>query len=133
MSAPDRIYAAPPHDDPEWESGSGEWDVSDGWAVDGLTEYVNVSLYNELLAQRDAAVAAFVNGRHDLWMKTNIHVAVLLEREADRETRASMAAGVKGKTHLADMHGYTARAFRREAKTLRGQLAKKKVPLNFLE
>lgn len=60
MTAPDRIYAAPPHDDPEWESGSGEWDISDGWAVDGLTEYVNVSLYNEVVAQRDAAAARIV-------------------------------------------------------------------------
>lgn len=60
MPAPDRIYAAPPHDDPEWESGSGEWDISDGWAVDGLTEYVNVSLYNEVVAQRDAAAARIV-------------------------------------------------------------------------
>jgi hypothetical protein len=86
-----------------------------------------------LIKDRDAAINAFLNARHDLWMKTNIHVAALLELEADRETDKSIAAGSRRMNNLADMHGYTARAFRREAKTLRGQLAKKKVPLNFLE
>lgn len=86
-----------------------------------------------LIKDRDAAINAFVNARHDLWIKTNTHVAALLEKEAEREAKASIAAGSKGRKFLADTHGYTARAFRREAKTLRGQLAKKKVPLNFLE
>jgi hypothetical protein len=52
-AAPERIWAAPPYDDPEWQSGAGEWDVSDGWAVDGLTEYVRA---DTVQAQIDAAV-----------------------------------------------------------------------------
>ncbi len=102
--------------------------------LDGVRAFeVAADRIEALIKDRDAAINAFIDARHDLWMKTNIHVAALLEREADRESKASATAGVKGKTFLADMHGYTARAFRREAKTLRGQLAKKKVPLNFLE
>lgn len=128
MTAPDRIYL---------RSIGAEAPImyaSEAGSDDGQCEgYIKLSLYNELMAQRDAAVAALVNARHDLWMKTNIHVAVLLEAEADRETDKSIAAGSRRMDNLADMHGYTARAFRREAKTLRGQLAKKKVPLNFLE
>ena len=56
-AAPERIWAAPPYDDPEWKSGAGEWDVSDGWAVDGLTEYVRA---DTVQAQIDAALAAAI-------------------------------------------------------------------------
>jgi hypothetical protein len=44
LDAPERIFAAPPHDDPEWKSGAGEWDVSPNWAADGLTEYIRADL-----------------------------------------------------------------------------------------
>lgn len=64
MTAPDRIYAAPPWDDPQWESGAGEWDVSDAWAQDGLKEYVNADRVAQMVQEardqafREAAKAA---------------------------------------------------------------------------
>ena len=132
MTAPDRIYAAPPWDDPQWESGSGEWDVSDAWAHDGLTEYVNASLYNKLLEERNA-FEAFINSRNELWMKTSQNIALLLEIEADREAGKSAAAVEKGLSGVADRHAYAAKAFRRQAKSLRSQPERKKVPLNLSE
>jgi hypothetical protein len=42
--APETIWAAPPWDDEAWESGAGEWDVSDGWAVDRKVEYTRTDI-----------------------------------------------------------------------------------------
>jgi len=54
---PERIWAAPPYDDPEWKSGAGEWDVSDGWAADWLTEYVRAdTIQAQIDAAREAAL-----------------------------------------------------------------------------
>lgn len=44
MTAPERIWAAPPTDDPEWASGAGEWDVSEHWTASGITEYIRADL-----------------------------------------------------------------------------------------
>lgn len=51
--APERIWAAPPYDDPEWKSGAGEWDVSDDWAVSEITQYVRADIVQALTEERD--------------------------------------------------------------------------------
>ena len=42
--APETIWAAPPWDDGMWESGSGEWNISENWAVDRKVPYRLASL-----------------------------------------------------------------------------------------
>jgi hypothetical protein len=41
--APETIWAAPPHDDPLWKSGAGEWDLDEDWAVDNKVAYTPTS------------------------------------------------------------------------------------------
>jgi hypothetical protein len=55
--APERIYAAPPYDDPKWQSGAGDWDISEDWAADPLVEYIRADVAAAMVAQarRDAA------------------------------------------------------------------------------
>lgn len=59
-SAPARIWAAPPYDDPEWKSGAGEWDVSEDWAASEVTQYVRADLVVD-------QVIAFLNSQHILY------------------------------------------------------------------
>lgn len=60
MTAPERIWAAPPTDDLEWVSGAGEWDVSENWAVDQIAEYVRADLHDATKAQLEKAVEALI-------------------------------------------------------------------------
>lgn len=133
MTAPDRIYAAPPHDDPEWESGSGRWDISDGWAVEGLTGYIKLSLYRELLAERNAAVEALINDRFKVWRMAQMKVAVMIDLQAAEEHKRFEARRNRGSVGGGDMHGYASRILRKAAKEIRRRLRKEKVPSNFSE
>ena len=74
MTAPERIWAAPPTDDPEWESGSGEWDVSENWAASCITEYVRADLAADPAQVRVRPTDAQINSaclsyRHDFGLR----------------------------------------------------------------
>jgi hypothetical protein len=49
--APKIIYAAPPHDDPQWKHGAGEWDVSEDWVVENKMLYHHDDTVQELQAR----------------------------------------------------------------------------------
>ena len=92
MTAPDRIYAAPPWDDPQWESGSGEWDVSDAWAQDGLKEYVNADRVAQMMQEaRDQAFREAAKAAGDAAMEVlarHIPDANLLAQQVRRQSVA---------------------------------------------
>lgn len=48
-NAPERIFAAPPYDDPEWSSGAGEWDVSENWAASQTVKYIRADKVTALV------------------------------------------------------------------------------------
>ena len=125
MTAPDRIYAAPPHDDPEWESGSGGWDISDGWAVDGLTEYVNASMYSEVVAQRDAAAA-----RIAALNKALQETASILRREIVRTSE--IYPEMDDRKRVVTLRAVTSEYAEIEKEIL-GILRREEVPLNLSE
>jgi hypothetical protein len=133
MTAPDRIYAAPPHDDPEWKSGSGEWDISDGWAADGLTGYIKLSLYRELLAERNAAVEALINDRFKVWRMAQLRAAEVVELAATAEHEKLERYRSKGRESTGRIHGYTSGVLMKTAREIRRRLRKEKVPSNFSE
>jgi hypothetical protein len=68
--APERIFASPPHDDHEWSSGSGEWDVSDGWAVEPLVEYIRADKVQALVDAARPFRAAVFNDNGDVTIST---------------------------------------------------------------
>ena len=55
--APEKIWAAPPWNDEGWESGAGEWDVSEGWAVDRKVEYTRADIAQARIAELQEALA----------------------------------------------------------------------------
>lgn len=50
VTVPERIWAAPPYDDPGWETGAGEWDVSENWAAEGKECFIRINLHQAEVA-----------------------------------------------------------------------------------
>ena len=50
VTVPERIWAAPPYDDPGWETGAGEWDVSENWAAEGKECFIHIDLHQAEVA-----------------------------------------------------------------------------------
>ena len=50
VTVPERIWAAPPYDDPGWETGAGEWDVSENWAAEGKECFIHLDLHQAEVA-----------------------------------------------------------------------------------
>lgn len=85
-NAPERIFAAPPYDDPEWSSGAGEWDVSEHWAASQTVKYIRadkVAALVEALQLADAALSG-----------ANMNMAVV-----EMKVRAALAAFKGDTTH----------------------------------
>jgi hypothetical protein len=57
---PEKIWVAPPHDDPLWKSGAGEWDVSEDWAVENKVAYTRTDLAEARIAELEAALRSIL-------------------------------------------------------------------------